>query len=310
MISVIVPTRGSPDLEECLDSLWKQTKQPGEIIIVADKRNILQASKNKKYKARVVLDKHGTIGGAYAAGARAAKGSIVAFIDDDCIAPPGWLEKIEKEFDDDVDVVSGEDLLPENSSFFQKAAYQIDKARIMKTAVYGEKAKNRLKAANIAYRKKVFDKHNFNPKLKGLQEPEFHHRLFKSGFKMKFNPSIHVYHKRRGSLLDIFNQIYRNGKAKIALLRMHSDMVSRYDFLIFAYISLFLASAVSFQGNPSYFYSVLAVTGAYFLLRPLRYILLTKEIVYYPWLVAIVFTREVAYAFGLIVGLKNLLIRE
>lgn len=307
MISVVVPTRGSRDLEDCLKSLSKQAKKPKEIIVVFDSKSDNNTKLAAKYGARVVFDKHGTIGGAYATGANAAKGDIIAFIDDDCIAPSEWLAKIEREFDENIDIVSGEDLLPQDATFFQKAAYQIDKARMMGKAVYGEKAKSRLKAASIAYRKRVFAKQNFNPELKGLQEPEFHHRLFKNGFRMKFDPSLHVYHKRRGSLLDIFNQIYRNGKAKIELLRMHPDMVSKYDFLISAYIFLFFTAVFYLLlGNPLYFYSIAGLTALYFLLRPLRYIILTKEIIYYPYLVAIVFTREVAYFLGIIAGLKSI----
>lgn len=312
MISVVVPTRGSLDLEECLASLRKQKKRPAEIIAVSDRQHASRTGAiARRYGARIILDNHGTIGGAYATGAAEAKGSIVAFIDDDCIAPPDWTAKIEKEFEHDIDVVSGEDPLPPKASFFQKAAYQIDKARMMTKPAYGAKAKSRLRAANIAYRKRVFEKESFNPRLKGLQEPEFHHRLFKAGFRMKFDPSLRVYHKRRDSLPGIFSQIYRNGKAKIKLLRMHPDMLSKYELLVFAYISLFLISiAFMLQGNSFYLQSVLAGTFLYFAAKPFRYILFTKEILYYPYLFAIILTREAAYFLGLIAGIKNIFLSD
>lgn len=305
MISVVVPTRGNQDLEDCLKSLKKQAKKSGEIIIVFDRKADKNVKTAKNYGARKVFDKNGTIGGAYSTGAKAAKGEIIAFIDDDCIAPKDWIKNIEKEFEEDIDVVSGEDLLPSNATFFQRAAYQVDKARIMGNTVYGEKAKNRLRAANIAYRKNVFEKENFNPRLKGLQEPEFHHRLFKKGFKMKFNPKLYVYHKRRNSLGDIFNQIYRNGKAKIELLKVHKDMFSVIDIIPPIYIFL-LAITTYFAINLNYWffvYALLLLTAAYFLIKPLYLVIITREIKYYPYLIIIVFIRELGYFLGILTGL-------
>ncbi|MBI2578441.1 MAG: glycosyltransferase [Candidatus Aenigmarchaeota archaeon] len=311
MISVVVPTKGSPDLEDCLRSLSRQTRKPKEIIVVFDSKSDNNIKLAGKYGARAVFDTNGTIGGAYDAGASSARGDIAAFTDDDCVVPENWLEKIEKEFEEDIDVVSGEDILPDNSSFFQKAAYQIDKARIMKTAVYGEKAKNRLRAANIAYRKKVFEKESFNPSLTGLQEPEFHHRLFKKGFRMKFDPALYVYHKRRNSLKDIFTQIYRNGKAKIELIKMHKDMISAYDVLTFLYTILFLISVIYLLKGDSWFITTTITTTAfYFLSKPLLYIVKTKEFVFYPHMILIVFVREIAYFLGIMAGLKSIFKRS
>lgn len=308
MISVVVPTKGSKDLEDCLQSLKKQTRKPDEIIVVLDSRIAVETRIAKKHGAKIAVDINGTIGGAYNSGAKAARGDIIAFLDDDCIAPKDWLSKIEKEFQEDIDVVSGEDLLPKNSSFFEKAAYQTDKWRIMNRPFYGKEAKNRLKAANIAYRKRVFQKENFNPRLKGLQEPEFHHRLFRDGFKMKFNPSLYVYHKRRSSLKDIFMQIYRNGKAKIELLKLHGDMISFIDVIPPIYTVLFFL-LIYFglkASNWIFLYLLLFGTAAYFLLKPVMIVVKTGEIKYYPPLVLIVFVRELGYFLGILAGLKSI----
>ncbi len=308
MISVIVPTRrNSPDLEECLKSLRKQTRNPDEIIIVFDGKT--DKTLAKKYGARIVHDTNGTIGGAYASGVKNARGNIIVFTDDDCVAPTDWLKKISDEFNkEDIDILGGEDILPSNSSFFQKAAYQIDKARIMNKAVYGNEAKNRLRAANIAYRKRVFAEDNFNPKLTGLQEPEFHHRLFKKSFIMKFNPKLCVYHKRRNSLRDIFMQIYRNGRAKCDVLKLHKDAIAFIDVFPFIYttFSVIMAYLALNSGNWAFFQAWILATSAYFLLKPIFIVAKTGEPRYYPCLFLIIFVREVAYSLGIFAGLKSI----
>ncbi|MBI4153841.1 glycosyltransferase [Candidatus Woesearchaeota archaeon] len=307
MISVVVPTRNSSkDLKECLDSLKGQSYKNFETVVVFDDSNDKNVDLAKNSGAKIVFDDNHTIGGAYFTGVNAAKGDILAFTDDDCIVPKDWLESIGNAFGEEVDIVSGEDLLPDNSSFFQKAAYQIDRARIAGKPLYGEKAKNRLRAANIAYRKSVFEKENFNPTLKGLQEPEFHHRLFKKGYRMKFDPELYVYHKRRSSLGGIFRQIYRNGVAKMALIRIHGDVISFIDVFPFLFIlyTAFMAYMSASLGIV-FFYAWLATIAGYFLLKPLVISAKSRGFRYYFHLVAIVAAREIAYALGIIYGTIN-----
>jgi glycosyltransferase involved in cell wall biosynthesis len=309
MISVVVPTRhGAGDFVECITSLRKQKIKPLEIIAVFDSKDDGNIEFARKNKVKVLLDPSHTIGGAYNRGAGSARGDIIAFIDDDCTAPSDWTERIIREFDDATDVLGGEDLLPPRSSHFQKAAYQIDDSRTLKKPIYGKSAKNRLRAANIAYRKKVFDGESFNPKLKGLQEPEFHERLFEKGFKMKFSPNFFVYHKRRNSLREIFSQIHRNGKAKIALIKLHPSMTALMDIIPIAYaiMSIVLAYQSFATGIWYTFFAWLALTAAYVLLKPLVYLARTRRFECYPNLLAIVFVREVAYATGIIVGVPKL----
>ena len=309
MISVVVPTRrSSPDLKGCLESLSTQSKRSSEIIVVFDEKSDKNVMMARSFGARIFFDKHHTIGGAYSKGVEVATGDIIAFIDDDCVAPREWIKRLEDEFEEDIDVVGGEDIIPDDSTAFQKAAHQIDKARHLKSSIYGKKAKGRLRAANIAYRKTVFEKENFNPTLKGLQEPEFHHRIFKAGFKVKFDPGLYVFHKRRSGLRGIFNQIYRNGKAKINIIKLHKDMISFIDLVPFGYITITLLLAyLTSNLNTTFFYVWLAINLGYFTLKPFATILKTKEIKYYPYLVLIIFTREVAYSLGILVGLKSIL---
>jgi GT2 family glycosyltransferase len=306
-ISVIIPTMGNVgNLSKCLASLKNQTLKPNDIVVVGKIGDVATKEVTKKFGARFVEDKKKTIGNAYYAGVNAASGDLLAFIDDDAFAPKDWLMKISKDFEkEDIDVVGGEDLLPPGSSFFQSATYQIDLARMGKEPLYGKKAFSRLRATNITYRSDIFKREAFDTELTGLQEPELHHRLVKCGFKAKFNPDIIVYHKRRESIRDIFFQIYRNGKAKISLIKKHPGMISVFDIAPFIYVAVFLLTLYLMKlGWPYPLYSLICITIAYFLLKPLGIVLRTKKRGYYCRLIQIVFVREAAYMIGIIVGLR------
>lgn len=103
LLSVVIPTFDRPMLlQRCLESLLIQTMAPGafEIIVVADgscKRTeaiVAELRGSTSLPALRYLESPIRRGPAAARnlGWQSARGSIIAFIDDDCIAQPTWLE--------------------------------------------------------------------------------------------------------------------------------------------------------------------------------------------------------------------------
>jgi len=75
MISVIIPTIGRESLELCKKALKKQTRPPEEVVVVMDhERRGASWARNE--------------------GIRRSGGGVIAFLDDDCIPPPDWLENL------------------------------------------------------------------------------------------------------------------------------------------------------------------------------------------------------------------------
>lgn len=74
-VSVIIPTLGRDTLMRCRAALAKQTRMPDQVIVILD---------------------HDRRGAAWARnhGLRQATGDLVAFIDDDCVPPEDWLERL------------------------------------------------------------------------------------------------------------------------------------------------------------------------------------------------------------------------
>lgn|GEM_PF-2167882 len=101
-ISVIIPTIGRKSLLDCASSIVRQERKPEEIIIVDNSPGQKAREEVKRLSVRasiLIRYLHEPIrGAAHArnAGIRGAKGDILFFIDDDCIADTHWLKEGEQ----------------------------------------------------------------------------------------------------------------------------------------------------------------------------------------------------------------------
>lgn len=112
-ISVVVPSyRRAASLRRCLDGLGCQASAADEIIVVLRREDIdsqkVVAQHGPATTRTVLVDAPGVLRAMYA-GARVSTGDIVAFIDDDAVAPQNWLERLTAHMFDDVGAVGGRD---------------------------------------------------------------------------------------------------------------------------------------------------------------------------------------------------------
>jgi glycosyltransferase involved in cell wall biosynthesis len=97
-VSVVVPTRDRPEgLAALIAALRAQTLAPErfELIVVDDGSDPPQRPAGSRLALRVIRREHaGGPGAARNAGWRAARAPLVAFVDDDCVPLPAWLEAL------------------------------------------------------------------------------------------------------------------------------------------------------------------------------------------------------------------------
>jgi len=134
-ISVVIPTYNEQkDIVKCLDSLMSQTVRPDEIILVNNNSTDDTVKIASTYPGvRIVNENKKGITYSRTAGFNAAKSDIIARIDADTIASPGWIAAIKTAFINDEMLcgaagrVAIRELSPKNHFWFSPIAYTLRK---------------------------------------------------------------------------------------------------------------------------------------------------------------------------------------
>ncbi|MBB2911150.1 glycosyltransferase involved in cell wall biosynthesis [Streptosporangium becharense] len=90
------------DIRAAVESVENQRRKPHEIILVVDYNPDLHLRLKREYPHAVVVEntQEKGLSGGKNTGAAIATGDIVAYLDDDAVAEPGWLEALEEGFQD------------------------------------------------------------------------------------------------------------------------------------------------------------------------------------------------------------------
>lgn len=158
-------------------------------------------------------------------GVKKSKANIVIFLDDDAVLENDYLDNVEKFLDEhkEIDIVGGPQLTPKDEKGFARiSGYAL-------SSVFGSwKISNRyelsreilnadetfLTSANLACRKKIFDKIKFNTDLFPGEDPKFISDAKKEGFNVAYSPKLIVYHRRRANLIGFMKQVFSYGRTR------------------------------------------------------------------------------------------------
>lgn len=237
--AVICTHNRSSLLADCINSLLNQNidSENFEILIIDN-----NSTDNTKEIATDFCKKHNNIkyffekAVGYSAprncGWKNASGKIVAYIDDDEIAAPNWIESILNTFqiEEEPDIIGGiyevryDETPPE---WFTDSMGGTNKNR--QKGVLNRRADCYLAGGNIALKKEVLEKLNgfsndFDMKdgvLMMGEDTDICQRAKNAGFKLYYNPEIVIYHRMNSNNYDIEK---RKEKAK------KTGMTARFIF--------------------------------------------------------------------------------
>lgn len=200
-VSVVIPTFGVPDsVVRAVRSALAQDLPPEEFeVIVVDSSpddRVVRAVEALRPEARCalrVLTKPAEgPGPSRNLGARNARGEVIALMDSDCIATPGWLRSGLAAFDETVGLVQGRTLPEPNVPLGVFTWY-----------VRVEQENHIYEAANLFYRKEAFDQAGgfdtaFNDAAEhvlGGEDVDLAWRVKRLGWASRFTDEALVYHE-------------------------------------------------------------------------------------------------------------------
>lgn len=223
-ISVIVCTyNGTGTLRDCLSSLQNLRYPSYEILVIDDGSTLDIASIAAGFpEVRLIRQEHAGLSVARNLGAQEARGEILAYTDDDCLADEDWLTHLAAGFDQAKWVACGGPNIPpppRNATERIVAAAPGAPAHVMLNDAEAE----HLPGCNLAIRKSAlmaiggFRAHY---KVAG-DDVDVCWRLREHGGRLRFMPGAMVWHHRRRTLGAYLRQQRGYGAAEALLMKDH-----------------------------------------------------------------------------------------
>lgn len=210
-VSVAICTRDRPDdLKRALASVTSQDFDGYEVLVVDQSTS--ERTRGIVEEARATFPsityvKLGTPGlsRAYNSALGSARGALIAFTDDDCIAPPGWLASIARAFEKQpaIGLLYGQVLLPPELKDREGAEGVTPQLIIERRRILSRRDGFRVfgMGANFAARRSAcIEIGGFDEVLGGggplqsAQDFDFAYRLYRAGWAILLEPGVAVFH--------------------------------------------------------------------------------------------------------------------
>lgn len=246
-VSVIVVSHGRPDaLARCLTSLTQLTYPMFEIVVVADKAGLNRLDMLPQVFGKLKIGRfdNQNISHARNMGVALAAGDIAAFIDDDAVAEPNWLQHIAAPFDDDRVMSAGGTVIGRNGFSVQWGPRCIfPTGQCAPVAVNGSDPALffgrpglgiKTEGTNMAFRRyALVSAGGFDPAYAFyLEESDLNLRLAADGHAAALVPNARVHHgfhqsvRRRADRIP--NTLYDVGASLAVFLRKHQPEPLRH----------------------------------------------------------------------------------
>lgn len=220
-VSVVVCTHnGQRTLEECLARLDKLTYPDYEVIVVNDGSSDASAMIARAHDATLIQTEHRGLGNARNRGIAAARGEIVAFLDDDAYPDADWLHYVAAQLRDGGHAgVGGPNIPPEDDGFLAECVAAAPGGPIH--VLVSDREAEHVPGCNMAFRRDVLlEVDGFDERFEVAgDDVDLCWRLQKAGQTLAFSAGAVVMHRRRDSIRRYLRQQYGYGKAEALLER-------------------------------------------------------------------------------------------
>ncbi|MEP6703307.1 MAG: glycosyltransferase [Acidobacteriota bacterium] len=233
-LSIVVASwNGTASLLRCLESLESQTNRATEEIIVVS-NFAPDLPKNGWSAAFHVRPDSFTVPDLRRDGIAAARGDIVAMIEDHCTVDVNWIREIREAHASDATVIGGAVENTSGGNSLDWAVYFYDYGKFMPPNSAG--MTEALSGLNTSYKRAVLDEIH-DTYQNGFFETFANEALKSRGHQLSMIPSAIVYHNKRYELRPALSHCYHLARS-YAARRVANEPFGKRSILIFG--SLFL----------------------------------------------------------------------
>ena len=207
-MTAVVCTRNRADLiGQAVTSVLTNYHPDFELIVIDQSsddstKNALSDAIANSPQLRYVHTTRVGLSAAYNAGIKMSSGELLAFTDDDCVAPPDWLTSIEQAFADSpkADFLYGQVLLPDS---LVGSDGVVPTLAIPRQEMIGRPNRFRVfgMGANFAARRTLFDTVGYFDEvlggggpLRSSQDTDFQYRVYQAGLQTLLSPNVKIDH--------------------------------------------------------------------------------------------------------------------
>lgn len=207
MISVIIPHYNQPEtLDRCLASLAGQAAGGHAVeVIVADNGSATppEAVVARHPGVRLIVEAEKGPGPARNAGIRASQGEILAFIDADMEAGPGWLAAIAARLADPSVQVLGGDVRILHRDEARPTALEAYESEFSFRMEHYIRSQGFTGTGNLAMRRAVFDAVGPFAGMGVAEDRDWGHRATAQGFSITWAPEMLAFHPARTTFAEL-----------------------------------------------------------------------------------------------------------
>ncbi|MEX2336049.1 MAG: glycosyltransferase [Fulvivirga sp.] len=307
LYSVIIPVYNRPDeVNELLQSLTRQTYKEFEVLVIEDGSSTRCNKVIEKYSDRLSITYYykpnSGQGFSRNFGFERAKGDFFVVFDSDCIIPDHYFHTVDEYLNKhQLDAYGGPDKAHSNFTAMQKAiSYTMTSAFTTGGIRGGKKRMGAFhpRSFNMGISRAVFEETKGYKITRMGEDIEFSIRIIEAGFKTGLIADAYVYHKRRTSLNQFYEQVHFFGRARINLSRFYPKeikLVHSFPALFtLAFILMWLLLVISLD----LFFIAVTLFGVFFFMLFCDALIKEKSLKVALLSMVTAFTQLIGYGIG------------
>ncbi|UEG50682.1 glycosyltransferase [Ferruginibacter lapsinanis] len=236
MISVIICTyNGGATIKDTLEGVLSLDYPNYEVIVVNDGSTDDVPTIAAQFPVKLITTPNKGLSNARNTGMYAAKGEILAYIDDDASPDPQWLTYLAYAYaTSDHGCIGGPNISPEGSGFLATCVANAPGGPVH--VLLNDEIAEHVPGCNMTFRRDALMQiHGFDPVYRTAgDDVDVCWRIQESGRTVGFHPAALVWHKRRNSLKAFWRQQKGYGKAEALLEAKWPEKYNAFGHLAWA----------------------------------------------------------------------------